>query len=156
MRWNNWYYTGIADFLQSSAQNILLQSTIGANIGRYLKNTNRAAISVVGGFVWQRINYEQKIVPATTQNVASALFGSEVRLFYFNKTKLSMGAFLLPAISEPGRVHFNLNTSYYVKLWSNLTWNVSLYGNWDNRPPAGFSSSDYGTSSGLSWTFGNH
>lgn len=156
MRWNNWYYTGIAGFLQSSEQGILLQSTIGAGIGRYLKNTNRAAISVVGGFAWQRINYEQKIVPATTQNVASALIGSEVRLFYFNKTNLSMSAFLLPAVSEPGRVHFNLNTSYYVKLWSNLTWNISLYGNWDNRPPPGFSSSDYGTSSGLSWTFGNH
>ena len=28
------------------------------------------------------------------------------------------------------------------------------YGNWDNRPPANFSGSDYGSSSGLSWTFG--
>ena len=156
MRWNNWYYTGIADFLQSSEQGILLQSSIGAGIGRYLKNTNRAAISVVGGIAWQRINYEQKVVPATTQNVASVLIGSEVKLFYFNKTKLSVGEFLLPAVSEPGRVHFNLNTSYYVKLWSNLTWTLLLYGNWDNRPPPGFSSSDYGTSSGLSWTFGNH
>jgi hypothetical protein len=156
MRWDNWYYTGIADFLQSSEQGIQLQSSIGAGIGRYLKNTNRAAISVVGGFAWQRINYQQLILPATTQNVASALIGSEVKLFYFNKTNLSLGAYLLPAVSEPGRVHFNLNTSYYVKLWSNLTWNISFYGNWDNRPPPGFSSSDYGTSSGLSWTFGNH
>ena len=157
MRWNNWwYYAGVADFLQSSEQGISLQSSIGAGIGRYLKNTNRAAISVIGGAAWQRINYQQKVLPATTQNVASALFGSEVKLFYFNKTNLSLGAYVLPAISEPGRVHFFLNTSYYVKLWSNLTWNISFYGNWDNRPPPGFSSSDYGTSSGVSWTFGNH
>jgi hypothetical protein len=42
-----------------------------------------------------------------------------------------------------------------VKLFSNLKWNVSFYGNWDNQPPANFSGSDYGSSSGLSWTFGN-
>jgi hypothetical protein len=84
------------------------------------------------------------------------LIAAQVRLFQFNKTTLTVGNLLLPALSEPGRVHDNLNVSYYVKLWSNLTWNLSFYGNWDNRPPPGFAGSDYGTSSGVSWTFGNH
>jgi hypothetical protein len=156
LRWNNWYYTGLADFLQSSEQGIRLQTSIGGGIGRYMVNNNHASITLFGGLAWQRINYQQKILPATTQNVASALVGSQVRLFYFNRTTLSLSAYLLPAMSEPGRVHFNLNTSYYVKLWSNLKWNISFYGNWDNRPPPGFSGSDYGTSSGVTWTFGNH
>jgi hypothetical protein len=47
-----------------------------------------------------------------------------------------------------------MNAAYYVKLFSNLKWNVSFYGNWDNQPLPGFASGDYGTSSGLSWTFG--
>jgi hypothetical protein len=153
--WNNWYYAGIADFLQSAQQGIQLQSTFGGGIGRYLKNTNRASISVTGGFAWQRINYQQNILPSTTQQVTSALIATQVSLFYFDKTNLTATASLLPSLSEPGRVHFNLNTSYYVKLWKNLTWNITFYGNWDNRPPPGFSSSDYGTSSGLAWKFGN-
>jgi hypothetical protein len=156
MRWSNWYYGGLADFLQSTEQGIQLETTIGAGIGRYLKNTDRAKISVIGGAAWQRINYQQQILPSTTQNVAAALVGGEVNLFYFNKTNLTASANVLPALSEPGRVHFTLNTAYYLKFWKNLTWNISLYGNWDNRPPAGFSGSDYGTSSGLSWSFGNH
>ena len=155
LRFNNWYYSGLADFLQSSEQGIQLQTGIGGAIGRYLRNNNRAVISIFGGLVWQRINYEQKIVPSPTQDVASGLIGAEIKLFNFNKTSLSISSNLLPALSEPGRVHFNLNTSYYVKLRGNLNWNFSLYGNWDNRPPPGFSSSDYGTSSGLSWTFGS-
>jgi hypothetical protein len=53
-----------------------------------------------------------------------------------------------PALSVPGRVRFDTNASYYVKLFSNLSWNASFYGNWDNQPPQGFSGSDYGTSSG--------
>jgi hypothetical protein len=156
LRWNNWYYTGLADFLQSSEQGIQLQSSIGGGIGRYLVNDNRSTISLFGGLVWQRINYQQMIVASMTQNAASALIGSEVRLFRFNKTNLSISATLLPALTESNRVHFNLNASYYVKLWSNLTWNISFYGNWDNRPPPTFSGSDYGTSSGVAWKFGNH
>jgi hypothetical protein len=79
---------------------------------------------------------------------------ADVNLFRFNKTYLSITATLFPGLSEPGRVRFNTNAAYYIKLISNLSWNVSFYGNWDNRPPAGFSGSDYGSSSGHSWTFG--
>lgn len=156
LRWNNWYYTGLADFLQSSVQGIRLQTTFGGGVGRYLKNTNHATISLVGGFAWQRINYRTNVMPAATQDVTSGLVGGQVKLFWFNKTTLDVSTYLLPAISAPGRVHYTLNTSYYVKLWSNLTWNISFYGNWDNRPPPGFTGSDYGSSSGVSWTFGNH
>ena len=155
LRWNNWYYAGLADFLQSSVQGIQLQTSLGGGIGRYFKNNDRVVISVIGGLAWQRINYQQNSLPSPTQNVASALVGSEVNLFYFNRTNLSIKTTLLPALSEPGRVHFNLNTTYYGKLWSKLTWNVSFYGNWDNRPPPSFAGSDYGTSSGFTWKFGN-
>ncbi len=82
------------------------------------------------------------------------MIAANVKLFRFNNTNLSVTATLFSAISEPGRVRFNTNATYYVKLFSNLSWNVSFYGNWDNRPPANFSGSDYGSSSGLSWTFG--
>lgn len=62
---------------------------------------------------------------------------------------------LMPGISDPSRVKFNLNATYYTKLTGNLSWNVSVYDNWDNQPPTGLSGSDDGASSGPSWTFGN-
>jgi len=154
LRWNNWYYTGLTDFLQSSVQGIQLESTFGGGIGRYLKNTGRTTLQVYGGFAWQRINYQEAFA-SPTQQVTSGLFGANLNLFRFDKTTLTFNAILLPAISEPGRLHFNLNTSYYVKLWGKLNWNFTLYGNWDNRPPPGFVGSDYGATSGLSITFGS-
>ncbi len=45
--------------------------------------------------------------------------------------------------------------AFYVKLWSNLTYNLSFYGSWDTRPPVTYNASDYGFSSGLGWSFGN-
>ncbi len=155
LRWNKWYYAGLANFLKSSEQGIQLQSTFGGGIGRYLKNTNQTMISVYGGLAWQNISYQQQVLPATNQQVTSALIVGEMKLFRFDKTNLNVTATILPALSNPGRVHTNLNVAYYVKLWGKITWNLSFYGNWDNQPPLGFSGSDYGTSSGISYTFGN-
>ena len=155
LRWNNWYYTGVTDFLQSSVQGIQLQSTFGGGIGRIIKNTGSTSLTLYGGFAWQRINYNEATNPSLTQQVTSGLIGSRLKLFRFDRTTLILDATFLPAVSDPGRFHFNLNASYYVKLWGKLDWNFTLYGNWDNRPPPRFSSSDYGTTSGLSLSFGN-
>jgi hypothetical protein len=155
LRWNNWYYAGLASFRQSSEQEIDLQTSLGGGIGRYLKNTNRATISVTGGLGWQNTKYSQTFAHQGTQNVAGALINAQMKLFKFDKTNLTVTGTAFPALSDPGRIYFDTNVSYYIKLFGNLTWNVSFYGNWDNRPPLNFSGSDYGSSSGLGWTFGN-
>ncbi len=152
MRWNNWYYEGLGSFLQSSEQGISRQTTAGGGIGRFLKNTNLARVSVLGGFGGQNTVYLLNNVP---QTVASGLIGSNMQFFRFNKTNGSVTALLLPILSGPARVKFNVNASYYFKLTGNLSWNATFYGNWDSLPPNGLSGSDYGSSSGLSWTFGN-
>ena len=151
--WNNWFYGGLGDFLQSSVQGIQLQTSVGAGIGRYLKNSNRATIAVMGGFAWQNTQYSQSTLSGT-QNLAAGLLAADVKLFKFNKTNLDFAGVLFPVLNQPGRVKFNMNTTYYIKITSDLSWNISFYGNWDNQPPPHFVGSDYGTSSGLSWTFG--
>ncbi len=156
LRWNNWFYTGLGSFLQSSEQDIRLQSNLGGGIGRYLKNTNRTTIALIGGAAWQSTKYDQAPgqVPVPTENVATALVGAQMKFFKFNKTDLDISANAFPAVSQPGRIFLNTNASYYIKITGDLSWNISFYGNWDNQPPAHFSGSDYGTSSGLSFTFG--
>ena len=152
LRWNQWFYEGVGAYLQSSEQGIVHQSTYGGGIGRYLTNTNHARVSLLGGFVGQNTQYERSVV---SQSLASGLIAANLQFFRFNKTHGSIDAVLLPVISASGRVKFNMNGTYYIKITGNLSWNVSVYGNWDSHPPAGLSGSDYGSSSGLSWTFGN-
>jgi hypothetical protein len=154
LRWNNWYYTGVLSFLQSSVQGIQLQDTFGGGIGRNLINRGSAFWTVYGGFAWQQIKYQETVVPGPKQQVTAALVGTQVKVFRFNRTTLALSANVLPALSEPGRVQYTLNTTYYVKLWGQLNWNFTFYGNWDTRPPPGFAQSDYGATSGLSVTLG--
>jgi hypothetical protein len=155
LRWSNWFYSGTGDFLQSSVQAINLQTTLGAGIGHYLLNSNQASLYVLGGFAWQNANYDTHSAGYGSQNAAAALVSSELKVFRFKKTNLDISAAVLPGISEPGRFRTNVNASYYLKLFGELRWNLSFYGNWDNEPPPTLAGSDYGTSSGLSWTFGN-
>jgi Protein of unknown function, DUF481 len=155
LRWNNWFYAGTSSFLQSSVQGINLQTTLGGGIGRYLKNTNRASIYVFGGLGWQNVDYGPHVVDQGPQNTAVGFVASEIKAFKFKKTNVDVTDSLIPAISDPGRVHFNANAVYYIKLITDLSWNFSFYGSWDSRPPPTLPKSDYGTSSGLSWTFGN-
>jgi hypothetical protein len=155
LRWDNWFYAGVTDFLQSSTQEIDLQTNLGGGVGRYLKNTNRANIWVLGGLAWQNTRYSQSLGEQGTQNVAAALIAGQAKFFVFNKTNLTMSGYAFPALSEPGRVYVNTSVTYYVKLFGGLNWNVSFYGNWDNQPPQSFPGSDYGASSGLGWSFGN-
>jgi hypothetical protein len=152
--WKNYFYTGLGSFLQSSEQDIHLQTNIGGGIGRYLKNTNHASISLIGGFAWQNTDYNHAHFDVPRQNVGAGLLAAEVKLFRFDKTNLSVRATAFPALTNPGRIFFNLNAAYYIKITGDLSWNFSVYGNWDNQPPDHFSGADYGTSSGLSYSFG--
>jgi len=151
---SNYFYTGLATFLQSSEQGIKLQTNLGAGLGRYLKNTSNVSISVAAGMAWQSTQYNQS-APVNSQNVAAAMIATELKANAFKKTNLILNANVFPAVSDTGRVFFNTNATYYVKIIGNLSWNASFYGNWDNKPPGKFSGSDYGSSSGVTWTFGN-
>jgi hypothetical protein len=153
-RRKNYFYEGFSDFLQSSVQGISLQTTVGGGLGRYLKNTNRTRFTILGGLAWQRTQYQQSAETPAAQEAAAGVLATDFRIFLFNKTNFSVTAGLLPAVSGPGRVRFNTNASYYVKIFGDLSWDLSFYGNWDTRPPPNFAGSDYGYSSGLKWTFG--
>jgi len=155
LRWNNWFYAGEGGLLQSSEQGINHQANVGGGIGRYFLNSNRTKIYLLGGFAWQRTTYAPSVFVSGAQNVATGLLSGGLKFFCFNKTTIEFTGSVFPAISQPGRVYTNVNASYYIKLSGSLSWNVSFYGNWDNQPPPTFSGSDYGTSSGLSITFGN-
>ncbi len=144
---NNWYYAGTASFLQSSSQGISSQSTYGGGFGRYLRKSNTVSISLTGALAGLQTRYSDR----PTQNNLVAFIGGEVDIFQFRKVELTVTPTLYPSLSDGGRVRFNLNAQYKVRIASGLWWNVTFYGNWDNRPPEGLIGNDFGTSLGLTY-----
>lgn len=156
MRQDNWFYTGIGTLLQSTEQKIQLQGTYGAGIGRYLQNTNHGRVNVFSGLAYQNTRYTQTGARPPSQNTLAVMVGTDADLFKFDKTNVTVDFITIPALNQPGRVYSNVNAAYFLKFWGNFTWNLSFYGSWDNQPPANFSGSDYGMSSGIGWKFGNY
>jgi hypothetical protein len=151
----NYFYGGDATFLQSAVQGIQHQTNLAFGLGRYLKNTNRVRFTAFGGLGWQRTNYEPSIATQHSQDVAVALITLNLQAFSFKRTRLDADASIVPALTDSGRLFYRTNLVYYLKLFGKIDLNFSFYGNWDTRPPAHFQGSDYGSSTGLSWTFGN-
>jgi hypothetical protein len=147
LRWNNWYWASDTSFLQSSSQGINSQTTLGGGIGRYLSNTSAVRITVTGGLGWLDSSYSNRPM----QNNLVALIAGNVDIFQFRRVELTVTPTLFPSLSDTGRFHFNLNSQYKVRLAAGFWWNVTFYGNWDNRPPVGLVGSDYGASMGLTY-----
>ena len=154
LRRTNWYFSGFGGILQSSVQGIHRQDSLGVGIGRFLKNTNRIRFTVLGGGVWQTTKYNPSGVPVERQQIYGVIGTSELKVYLFKKTNLSVTGSVIPALSDRGRVFYSTNASYYLKFFKDFSWDFSYYGNWDTRPPPTFKGSDYGYSSGLKWTFG--
>ncbi len=153
--WKNYFYGGEMAFLQSSVQGIQTQTNLAFGLGRFLKNTNRVRLTAFAGLGWQRTAYVPSIATQAAQDVAVGLVSLNLEVFRFKKTRFDLDASAVPALTDPGRLFYKTNLAYYLKLFGKLDWNLSFYGNWDTRPPLNFKGSDYGSSTGLSWTFGN-
>jgi hypothetical protein len=154
LRWSRYFWTGLGSVLQSSEQQISLQGSVGGGFGRYLENTDRVRLAVTVGGAFQSTSYDAS-ADEPRQSDAAALVAGAIDVSTFNKLSFSLDATLLPVLTDPGRVRFNTTSSFSLKVLGNLSLSLSFYGNWDNRPPPGLVGSDYGLSSGLSWTFGN-
>jgi hypothetical protein len=153
--WRNYFYAGSAGFLQSSVQGIPHRTNLGVELGRFLKDTNRVQFAVMGGLGWQGTQYVPVAEMEQSQNVAVGLLGVSLHAFSFKSTRLTVDGTLAPNLTEAGRAFAKVNASYYIKVFGKIDWNLSFYGNWDTQPPVHLQSSDYGTSMGVSYTFGN-
>jgi hypothetical protein len=122
-------------------------------VGRFLKNTNRVKWTALVGAVWQSTDYEHAAVPVGRQEVYAGVASTDLKVFLFKKTNLDLSAKVVPAFSDPGRVFYSTNATYYLKFFGDFSWNFSFYGNWDTRPPPHFTGGDYGYTSGIKWTF---
>jgi len=148
-----WYYSGVTEFLQSSQQGIDLQMIFAGGIGRFLRDSNAARVAITADLAVQQTRYDPSATNTGRPNALAAMFVGDVHLFRFKKTSFDLTASVLPILTEIGRVRTYVNTAYSIQIVNNLWWKVSFYGNWDNRPPSNFSGSDYGASSGISYSF---
>ena len=128
------FYQGQFGLAQNSELDLDLRATLGAGVGRYLKESSKSRVSILGGLLANHEDYATALEPTTNLEAA---FQLDYRLYLFTgtKTKFSLLLTVLPSLSQSGRVRANLDSNLDIQLISDFYWNLAVQATADSRPP---------------------
>ena len=155
----NWFVGAQSDWLKSSQQQLDYRVTGGAAAGHYFINTNRTTLSGLVGVVVTREKYsedpdQEGVDPSQLKrNNVEGLFGADLVLFRFGVLTLNGSGYVYPSLSNLGRVRTVTDVSLSWEFHRNLVWGLTVYHNYDSRPPEGLPAQDVGVTNSLSWKF---
>jgi len=148
----NSFIAGLSDFLHSSRQDLNLRTTLGAGYGRYLKRTTNGNLSWLGGVVYVHESFDTTAAQPSDQSL-EAVIGLEYSYVRFNLGELDSQVRLYPGLTDSGRLRLTTNNSLTIKLRNNFHLVFTFWDNYDSRPPATATRNEFGTSSGIGWSF---
>ncbi len=149
---HRWLAVGIADFLKSDEQSLDLRATYGGGLGRDFIRTPRTSFTALAGLVATQENYSENSGNESRKNIES-LISAQYRFFRFKKTDFVGAVSVYPSLSDLGRIRMDSSLTTRFELFKNFYINLSLYSNFDSRPPVNGRRSDYGGNTGIGYSF---
>lgn len=149
---SRWYIGGLFDLLRSDQQSLKLRTSVGALVGRNLKQTEHTRLSVFGGMAGTRENYSESVGRPKSTN-ADALVGTDFATFRFNSIDIRSRFSLFPSLTTPGRTRLQVTSDLRIKVVKDLWWGFHVYENFDSKPPVRADKNDLGVSTSLGWKF---
>lgn len=149
---SRWYVGGLFDLLRSDQQSLKLRTSLGALVGRNVKQTEHTRLSIFGGLVGTRENYSESLGRPKTTN-GDAIAGADFTTFRFSRTDIRSRFSLFPSLTTPGRTRLQATSDLRIKLVKDLWWGFHVYENFDSKPPVRADKNDLGVSTSLGWKF---
>lgn len=149
----HWFIGGNGSFLNSQQQDLTLRTTLGGGIGRDFIQSGTAGLFVLAGVVMNRERYSTDDPDQPTKQGVEGQLQVNFNKYTFTKTQISGKLTAYPNVTTPGRVRLGGDFSLRFQLARNLYLKLSLYENFDNRPPVNAKKNDFGTNTSIGWTF---
>ena len=149
---NRWFVPGTGKLERNTDLGLDLRSSVGGGIGRYFVQTNRALLGAAAGLV---LNRENPVDGDSTTNV-EAILSTSYEFFTYDtpKTSIETTFALFPSLNVSGRYRTDFSLTLSREVVKNFTVGATAYDSYDNKPPAGSSSThDFGISLNIGWTF---
>ena len=149
---DRWFVPGTGRLERNTDLGLDLRSSVGSGIGRYFVQTNRSVLGAAAGLV---LNRENPVDGDNTTNVEASL-GASYEFFTYDtpKTDIDMRFALYPSLNVGGRYRTDFSLTLSREVVKDFTFGVTAYDSYDNKPPAGSSSThDFGISLNIGWTF---
>jgi hypothetical protein len=150
--WQKWFVFVATKFENNESLGLVLRSELSAAAGPRLINSNRAQMTLGGGF---SVNDERGVDVEPTQNIEGVLtFRTAYYTYDRPKTTLDLSMAYYPSLSNLGRHRVQLDASVKRELWKDLFVSLSFFNTYDNRPPnPAASNNDIGIVTSIGWTY---
>jgi hypothetical protein len=150
---DRWYNGGNVALERNDELGLDQRTSIGANGGRYLIQSNSMLLAVEGGL---QVARERLVDEEQDKNSVEALLTVKWDWFLFQNPELDWSTTMqiIPSLTESGRWRGEFDTALKWEIVNDLKWNISIYSSFDNKPTdAAASTSDYGVNTGLTYEF---
>jgi len=148
---DRWYANTSQDFLNSDEQGLDLRTTIGGGGGRYLLRSSSQYLAVGGGLAWTREDYTDPLIE--TKDSGEAYIGTEFMTEKLKIADLVTRFNYYPSLTIDNRYRINYTFDLDFNLPGDWYIRVSLFENYDSKPPGGLSNNDYGWSNAFGFKF---
>jgi hypothetical protein len=148
---NRWFALGVAGLQQNDELGLDLRTYVGGGAGRYVIQTNRWLMALLGGVTANRENQSDE----GNQYSLEGFVGFDLDFFVFDTPKrdVNLTYQLIPGITESGRVRQELDTSVKFEIVEDFFFDLSFYATRDNQSPEGAASdTDYGIITSLGYS----
>ncbi len=149
---NRWFWTALTAANRNTELGIDLRVSGGGGIGRYFRQTNHSSIALTGAIL---VTNEQTISAADDTTDLSGLIRTQWAVFRYKSPEINFYSSLnvIPVLSDLGRVRTQLSVDLRKEFVEDLFLNLNLYYTYDNEPPVGAASDDYGIVTSLGYSF---
>ena len=143
---------GTGQLEQNEELDLDLRVLLSFGGGRFLTQTNRAALLVGGGLAFTN---EQFVASAATTNLEALLsLGWEFYRRDTPKSEIQTTLQVFPNLTDLGRVRTDFQASISHEFVKDFTTGFTLFDQLDNRPPSGTGAShDFGLTLTMGWSF---
>lgn len=152
-RSDRWFNTYLLGFEQNDELGLSLRTSLGAGIGRYLKQTNKSEFALLGGLVGSA---EELKGDADSQENLEGLLGANYSRYIFDTPEMNLSADLavFPSITESGRTRAQLDINLRWELIEDLFWDLAYYNTYDSDPSSDTeTNNDYGVVTSIGYSF---
>ena len=143
---------GTGQLEQNEELDLNLRALVSFGGGRFLTQSNRAALLVVGGLAFTN---EQFVGSSATTNLEAVLgMGWEYYRRDAPKSDIQTTLQVYPSLTDFGRVRTDFQASVMHEFVKDFTTGFTLFDQYDSRPPSGTGAShDYGITLTMGWSF---
>ncbi len=147
-----WFITWLASAEQNDELGLNFRSLFGAGVGRYLLQTNRTKLNLLGAVGYTREQFQAADDP---RNSAEAVAGVTYDFFLFDdpEVDVSTQAYVVPSLTQGGRLRVEIKSDLRIEIISDFFLGLSLVESYDSQPGEFASKNDFAIFTSVGWTF---